>query len=140
MLKSRHDDVRSTRVGMESFSLALRGSPGTSASIPLVRLLRRFELEERFSETPVLVVALQMAAVAVFAVALLGADFARRSQRDRVRLRSRGASAWQEFRVQGVVGLLISLPAVGLSAPLAAFALSQAGRTSALAFAFDQRL
>lgn len=126
------DDVRSTRVGMESFSLALRESPGTSASTPLVRLLRRFELEERFSETPVLVVALQMAAVAVFAVALLGADFARRSQRDRVRLRSRGASAWQEFRVQGAVGLLIALPAFFLSAPLAAFALSQAGQTSAL--------
>ncbi len=126
------DDVRSTRVGMETFSLALRDSPGTSASTPLVRVLRRFELEERFSETPVLVVALQMAAVAVFAVALLGVDFARRSQRDRVRLHSRGASAWQEFRVQGVVGLLIALPAFFLSAPLAAFALSQAGRTSAL--------
>ncbi|MCZ6545966.1 MAG: hypothetical protein O6913_09725, partial [Chloroflexi bacterium] len=126
------DDVQPVRQGMEAFGLELRQTTGTQVSTPLARVLRRFELEERFSETPVFIVALQMAAVAVFAVALLGSDFARRSARDRRRLRSRGGSARQELQVQAVLGLVVALPAVALSAPLAAFALAQAGRTPAL--------
>ena len=126
------DDVQPVRQGMEAFGLELRQTTGTQVSTPLARVLRRFELEERFSETPVFIVALQMAAVAVFAVALLGSDFARRSARDRRRLRSRGGSARQELQVQAVLGIVVALPAVALSAPLAAFALAQAGRTPAL--------
>jgi len=126
------DDVAPLRAGLEAYGSELRAEPGVSVSLPIDRVLLRFEREERFSETPVLMIALQMAGVAMFAVVLLGVQYSRRSERERRLLRARGAQRRQEVQIHASVGVLVALPAAVLGAPLAAFALSQAGRTGAL--------
>ncbi len=126
------DDVGPMRANLEAFGLELRSTPGVTVSLPIDRVLLRFQREERFSETPVLMIALQMAGVAMFAVVLLGVQYSRRSERERRLLRARGARRRQEVQIHASVGALVALPAAALGAPLAAFALSQAGRTGAL--------
>lgn len=111
----------------------------------LLGALQSFLRQAQFSAGQSLLAGLQIAAVAMFGVALVGRVMAQRTRVDRERLAARGAKPWQQAGAQAMLGGVAALPAAILGAPLAAFALSHAGRLEAVARVsggepFDTRL
>ena len=118
---------------------------GGSAGTLLLATLESFSRQAQFSAGQSLLAGLQIAAVAMFGVALVGRVMAQRTRVDRERLAARGARPWQQAGAQAVLGAIAAVPAALLGAPLAAFALSHAGRLEAVARVsggepFDTRL
>ncbi|MXX47249.1 MAG: ABC transporter permease [Chloroflexi bacterium] len=116
-----------------------------SAGTLLLSALESFSRQAQFSASQSLLAGLQIAAVAMFGVALVGRVMAQRTRVDRERLAARGARPWQQAGAQAVLGAIAAVPAALLGAPLAAFALSHAGRLEAVARVsggepFDTRL
>ncbi len=127
------DDVDAVVEGFEAYVQQLQRLEGGSASAFLLRVLTDYQRQASFSGGQSLLAGLQLVAVALFAVALIGRRVAARTAADRERLAARGARAWQQAAAQAMLGLWIAAPAAVLGAPLAAFALHHAGRLEAIA-------
>ena len=127
------DDVDAVVEGFEGYVQQLQRLEGGSASSLLLRVLTDYQRQASFSGGQSLLAGLQLVAVALFAVALIGRRVAARTAMDRERLAARGARAWQQAAAQAMLGLWIAAPAAVLGAPLAAFALHHAGRLEAIA-------
>ena len=135
------DVIESLGAWQQQLSRLESGSAGTL----LVGTLQTFVRQAQFSAGQSLLAGLQIAAVAMFGVALVGRVMAQRTRVDRERLAARGAKPWQQAGAQAMLGGVAALPAAILGAPLAAFALSHAGRLEAVARVsggepFDTRL
>lgn len=127
------DDVDAVVEGLEGYVQQVQRLEGGSASTLLLRVLTDYQRRASFSGGQSLLAGLQLVAVALFAVALVGRRVAARTAVDRERLAARGARAWQQAAAQAMLGLWIAAPAAVLGAPLAAFALHHAGRLEAIA-------
>lgn len=127
------DDVDAVVEGLEGYIQQLQRLEGGSASAFLLGALTDYQRRASFSGGQSLLAGLQLVAVALFAVALVGRRVAARTAVDRERLAARGARAWQQAAAQAMLGLWIAAPAAVLGAPLAAFALHHAGRLDAIA-------
>ena len=127
------DDVDAAVERFEAYIQQLQRLEGGSASALLHRVLGDYQRRASFSAGQSLLAGLQLVAVALFAVALVGRRVAARTATDRERLAARGARAWQQAAAQAMLGLWIAAPAAVLGAPLAAFALHHAGRLEAIA-------
>ena len=139
------DDVDAAIEALSAWEQQLNRLEGGSASALLLSTLQRFAREAQFSAGQSLLAGLQIAAVAMFGVALVGRVMAQRTRVDRERLAARGAKPWQQAGAQAMLGGLAAVPAAFLGAPLAAFALSHAGRLEAVSRVsggepFDTRL
>ena len=139
------DDVEAAIESLSAWEQQLNRLEGGSASTLLLTTLQRFAREAQFSAGQSLLAGLQIAAVAMFGVALVGRVMAQRTRVDRERLAARGAKPWQQAGAQAMLGGLAAIPAAALGAPLAAFGLSHAGRLDAVARVsggepFDTRL
>ena len=139
------DDVDAAVASLDAWRQQLRRLEGGAASTLLLPTLQRFAREAQFSAGQSLLAGLQVAAVAMFGVALIGRVMAQRTRVDRERLAARGAKPWQQAGAQAVLGGLAAVPAACLGAPLAAFTLRHAGRLDAVARVsggepFDTRL
>ena len=127
------DDVDAIVEGLEGYVQQVQRLEGGSASTLLLGVLTDYQRRASFSGGQSLLAGLQLVAVALFAVALVGRRVAARTAVDRERLAARGARAWQQAAAQAMLGLWIAAPAAVLGAPLAAFALHHAGRLDAIA-------
>ena len=139
------DQVEAAIESLSAWQQQLNRLEGGSASTLLLGALRTFARQAEFSASQSLLAGLQIAAVAMFGVALVGRVMAQRTRVDRERLAARGARPWQQAGAQAMLGGLAAVPAALLGAPLAAFALSHAGRLEAVARVsggspFDTRL
>ncbi len=139
------DQVGSAIEALTAWQQQLSRLEGGSASTLLLGTLQQFNRQAQFSAGQSLLAGLQIAAVAMFGVALVGRVMAQRTRVDRERLAARGAKPWQQAGAQAMLGGLAAVPAALLGAPLAAFALSHAGRLGAVARVsggepFDTRL
>ena len=135
------DVIESLGTWQQQLSRLESGSAGTL----LLGALQSFVRQAQFSAGQSLLAGLQIAAVAMFGVALVGRVMAQRTRVDRERLAARGAKPWQQAGAQAMLGGVAALPAALLGAPLAAYALSHAGRLEAVARVsggepFDTRL
>ena len=126
-------DVDAAVAGLTAYLQKLNQLEGGSGSALLLGALQSFQRRASFSSGQSLIAGLQLVAVALFAVALVGRRVAARSAEDRERLAARGARAWQQAATQAMLGLWIAVPAAALGAPLAAFALHHAGALDAVA-------
>ena len=127
------DEVDAAVESFEAYSQQLNRLEGGSAATLLERVLQTYQRRASFSGGQSLLAGLQLVAVALFAVALVGRRVAARTAVDRERLAARGARAWQQAAAQAMLGLWIAVPAAALGAPLAAFALHYAGLLGAIA-------
>ena len=127
------DDVSDVVEGLTAWRQQSNRLEGGAASTLLLGVLQEFEREAQFSAGQSLLAGLQIAAVAMFGVALVGRVMAQRTRVDRERLAARGARPWQQAGAQAVLGGIAAVPAAVLGAPLAAFALSHSGRLEAVA-------
>ena len=139
------DQVNGALAAIENYLQELRQLEGGSAAVFLGTALGEYQRREAFSGGQSLIAGLQIVAVALFAVALVGRRVAARSRADRERLAARGAQPWQQAAAQAALGFWIAVPAAVLGAPLAAFGLHYAGYLSAVervsgGEAFDTRL
>ena len=139
------DQVEDVIESLGAWQQQLSRLEGGSAGTLLVGTLQTFVRQAQFSAGQSLLAGLQIAAVAMFGVALVGRVMAQRTRVDRERLAARGAKPWQQAGAQAMLGGVAALPAAILGAPLAAFALSHAGRLEAVARVsggepFDTRL
>ena len=139
------DQVGAAIEALTAWQQQLSRLEGGSASTLLLGTLQQFDRQAQFSAGQSLLAGLQIAAVAMFGVALVGRVMAQRTRVDRERLAARGAKPWQQAGAQAMLGGLAAVPAALLGAPLAAFALSHAGRLGAVARVsggepFDTRL
>ena len=126
------DDVDAAVESLEAYVQQLSRLEGGSAAALLERVLQTYQRRASFSGGQSLIAGLQLVAVALFAVALVGRRVAARTADDRERLAARGARAWQQAAAQAMLGLWIAAPAAALGAPLAAFALHHAGSLEAI--------
>lgn len=126
------DDVEPAIERLHAYLQQLKQLEGGSASALLQPTLEHFQRQASFSGGQSLIAGLQLIAVAMFAVALVGRRIAARTADDRERLAARGARAWQQAATQAMLGLWIAAPAALLGAPLAAFALHHAGALNAV--------
>ena len=127
------DDVDAAVESLAAYVQQLSRLEGGSAAALLQRVLETYQRRASFSGGQSLIAGLQLVAVALFAVALVGRRVAARTAVDRERLAARGARAWQQAAAQAMLGLWIAAPAAALGAPLAAFALHYAGLLGAIA-------
>jgi len=127
------DQVDQAIEALSSWQQQLSRLEGGSAGTLLLATLQTFARQAHFSAGQSLLAGLQIAAVAMFGVALVGRVMAQRTRVDRERLAARGARPWQQAGAQAVLGGIAAIPAAVLGAPLAAFALSHAGRLEAVA-------
>ena len=127
------DDVDAAVESIAAYAQQLSRLEGGSAATLLERVLQTYQRRASFSGGQSLLAGLQLVAVALFAVALVGRRVAARTAVDRERLAARGARAWQQAAAQAMLGLWIAAPAAALGAPLAAFALHYAGLLGAIA-------
>ena len=139
------DQVDDAIEALSAWQQQLSRLEGGSAGTVLLGALRSFARQAHFSAGQSLLAGLQIAAVAMFGVALVGRVMAQRTRVDRERLAARGARPWQQAGAQAMLGGVAAIPAALLGAPLAAFALSHAGRLEAVARVsggepFDTRL
>ena len=139
------DQVEDAIESLSAWQQQLNRLEGGSASTLLLGALQTFDRRAKFSAGQSLIAGLQIAAVAMFGVALVGRVMAQRTRVDRERLAARGARPWQQAGAQAILGGIAAVPAAFLGAPLAAFALSHAGRLEAVARVsggepFDTRL
>lgn len=139
------DQVDDVIERLSAYLQELNRLDGGSAGTLLLSALESFSRQAQFSAGQSLLAGLQIAAVAMFGVALVGRVMAQRTRVDRERLAARGARPWQQAGAQAVLGAIAAVPAALLGAPLAAFALSHAGRLEAVARVsggepFDTRL
>lgn len=110
--------------------LALRQELGPVDGLiqsPLVLLLERVARDEDFEQTPLLVLLLQISAIALFYVALVSSIVVERQASEIALLRSRGASMRQILTVYLFEGLLIGVPILLLAPLLAAAATALLG-------------
>ena len=122
------DQVDDAIEALSAWQQQLSRLEGGSAGTVLLGALRSFARQAHFSAGQSLLAGLQIAAVAMFGVALVGRVMAQRTRVDRERLAARGARPWQQAGAQAMLGGIAAVPAALLGAPLAAFALSHAGR------------
>ncbi len=104
--------------------VALRGElerVDALSSSPLVQLLNRVEREQDYRQTPLIVLLLQVSAIALFYVALVSSIVVERQAGEIALLRSRGASLRQVLTVYFFEGLIIGVPVL-LAAPFLAAA------------------
>ena len=139
------DDVGQVVEALRAYTQELNQLENGAASALMLPVLEDFQRRAEFSSGQSLLAGLQLVAVALFAVALVGRRVAARTADDRERLAARGARAWQQAATQAMLGLWIAAPAAVLGAPLAAFALHHAGALNAVArvsggVALDTRL
>ena len=139
------DQVDDAIEALSAWEQQLNRLEGGSASTLLLGTLQTFSRRAQFSAGQSLIAGLQIAAVAMFGVALVGRVMAQRTRVDRERLAARGARPWQQAGAQALLGGMAATPAAFLGAPLAAFALSHAGQLEAVARVsggerFDTRL
>lgn len=139
------DQVDAAVEALTAWEQQLNRLEGGSASTLLLGTLQEFSRQAQFSAGQSLLAGLQIAAVAMFGVALVGRVMAQRTRVDRERLAARGAKPWQQAGAQAMLGGIAAFPAAMLGAPLAAFALSHSGRLDAVARVsggepFDTRL
>lgn len=127
------DQVDDAIEGLSAWQQQMSRLEGGSAGTLLLSTLQTFARQAHFSAGQSLLAGLQIAAVAMFGVALVGRVMAQRTRVDRERLAARGARPWQQAGAQAVLGAVAAVPAAFLGAPLAAFALSHAGRLEAVA-------
>ena len=127
------DQVDDAIEGLSAWEQQLSRLEGGSAGTLLLSTLQRFSRQAQFSAGQSLLAGLQIAAVAMFGVALVGRVMSQRTRVDRERLAARGARPWQQAGAQAMLGAVAAVPAAVLGAPLAAFALSHAGRLDAVA-------
>ena len=127
------DDVDAAVESLAAYVQQLSRLEGGSVAALLERALQTYQRRASFSGGQSLIAGLQLVAVALFAVALVGRRVAARTAVDRERLAARGARAWQQAAAQAMLGLWIAAPAAALGAPLAAFALHYAGLLGAIA-------
>ena len=127
------DQVNDAIEALSAWEQQLSRLEGGSAGTLLLGTLQRFSRQAQFSAGQSLLAGLQIAAVAMFGVALVGRVMAQRTRVDRERLAARGARPWQQAGAQAILGAIAAVPAAVLGAPLAAFALSHAGRLEAVA-------
>ena len=127
------DDVDAAVESLAAYVQQLSRLEGGSVATLLERALQTYQRRASFSGGQSLIAGLQLVAVALFAVALVGRRVAARTAVDRERLAARGARAWQQAAAQAMLGLWIAAPAAALGAPLAAFALHYAGLLGAIA-------
>ena len=127
------DDVDAAVESLAAYVQQLSRLEGGSVATLLERVLQTYQRRASFSGGQSLLAGLQLVAVALFAVALVGRRVAARTAVDRERLAARGARAWQQAAAQAMLGLWIAAPAAALGAPLAAFALHYAGLLGAIA-------
>ncbi|HJN93994.1 MAG TPA: hypothetical protein QGF05_14910 [Dehalococcoidia bacterium] len=129
------DEVDEARAGLLAFDREMQRQPATRAATPFSSVLRDFATASGFHSSQVLLVTVQVAAVAVFALVLVGSHLAKRSRRDRSKLRTRGASRWQVVAPHALLSLAICVPAAALAAPFAAEVLEAASRLGLLGLA-----
>lgn len=139
------DQVDDVIEGLSAWQQQLSRLESGSAGTLLLPTMQSFARQAQFSAGQSLLAGLQIAAVAMFGVALVGRVMAQRTRVDRERLAARGAKPWQQAGAQAMLGGVAAVPAAVLGAPLAAFALSHAGRLEAVARVsggepFDTRL
>ena len=127
------DDVDGVIEGLDAWQQQSSRLEGGGAATLLLGVLQEYQRNAEFSAGQSLLAGLQIAAVAMFGVALIGRVMAQRTRVDRERLAARGAKPWQQAGAQAMLGGLASVPAALLGAPLAAFALSYAGLLEAVA-------
>ncbi|MYE06493.1 MAG: ABC transporter permease, partial [Chloroflexi bacterium] len=139
------DHVDNAIEALSAWEQQINRLEGGSAATLLLGTLQTFARQAHFSAGQSLLAGLQIAAVAMFGVALVGRVMAQRTRVDRERLAARGARPWQQAGAQALLGAIAAVPAALLGGPLAAFALSHAGRLDAVARVsggepFDTRL
>ncbi len=98
---------------------------------PLVDTLEEFERGESIKQTPLTILLLQIAAIALFYVGVVSAIVVERQSEEIALLRSRGASVLQVLAVYFAEGLLVGIPALLIAPLLATAATSALGLTPA---------
>lgn len=102
---------------------------GAFTDAPLEGTLSAFRTQLSYMQTPLLLLLLQIAGIALFYVAIVAATVVERQSDEIALLRSRGASLRQTLAVYLIEGLFLSVPAVLLAPFLAAGAVALLGKT-----------
>ncbi|MFN8559211.1 MAG: FtsX-like permease family protein [Dehalococcoidia bacterium] len=110
---------------------------GGFAYSPLENTLADFDRELSFQQTPLLLLLLQIAAIALFYVAVIATMVVERQAGEIALLRSRGASRLQIGGVYLLEGLTVGVPVTVLAPPLAALTTALLGLTPAFRRASD---
>ena len=106
------DQVDAAIEAIDAWQQQLSRLEGGSAGTLLLGALQAFARQAQFSAGQSLLAGLQIAAVAMFGVALVGRVLAQRTRVDRERLAARGAKPWQQAGAQAMLGGLAAVPAV----------------------------
>jgi len=102
---------------------------GVFLASPLEDTLARFDRSADFQQTPLIVLLLEITAVAVFYVAMIAAIVVERQAGEIALLRGRGATLTQILSVYALQGLILALPAVLVAPFLAGAATALLGLT-----------
>jgi hypothetical protein len=102
---------------------------GVFTDAPLEGTLSSFRTQLSYTQTPLLLLLLQVAGIALFYVAIVAATVVERQVEEIALLRSRGASLRQVLAVYLIEGLLLSVPAVLIAPFLATRAVALLGKT-----------
>ncbi|MGI8550083.1 MAG: FtsX-like permease family protein, partial [Dehalococcoidia bacterium] len=102
---------------------------GVLTSSPLENTLADFKGQLSYTQTPLLLLLLQIAGIALFYVSIVAATAIEREAEEIALLRSRGATLGQVLLLSLLEGALIGLPALLLAPPLATAAVALLGRT-----------
>lgn len=106
---------------------------GVGVDAPLEATLASFRTQLSYTQTPLLLLLLQIAGIALFYVTIIAAAVVERQADEIALLRSRGASMRQILAIYLVEGLVLAVPALLLAPPLALLAVSLLGRTPTFA-------
>ncbi|MDZ7729669.1 MAG: FtsX-like permease family protein [Dehalococcoidia bacterium] len=110
------------RVDLDGLRIETQSVDGITAS-PVANVLDRFATESSYRQAPLTILLLQVAAIALFYVALAAGVVVDRQSPEIALLRSRGASIRQVLTVYMLEGLIIGVPVL-LLAPFIAAALT----------------
>jgi hypothetical protein len=113
------DDVIALRLDLEAI--------GAITASPLVQLLDRVARDHDYQQTPLILLLLQVAAIALFYVVIVSSIVVERQANEIALLRSRGASLRQVLNVYLLEGVLIGVPVLLVAPFLAAAATALAG-------------
>ena len=102
---------------------------GVFTDAPLAGTLSDFRTQLSYTQTPLLLLLLQVAGIALFYVAIVAATVVERQSDEIALLRSRGASLGQILAVYLIEGLLLGVPSVLLAPFLAAGSVALLGKT-----------
>ncbi len=114
------------RDDLAAFRLDLEAVGGITAS-PLANVLASFDRDQGYQQTPLTVLLLQVAGIALFYVALVSAIILERQSAEISLLRSRGATLRQVLTLTTLEGLLVGVPVLLLAPLLAAAATAATG-------------